>query len=380
MLGSPRVEVLVKAVFRGLLLLAACWLPGCSGLDADASFVSAVAGESQPGTAARPLRRPKPRYPEEYLRLGYEGWVDVSFVVKTDGSVADLTVEDSTSGLFEPLALDAVSRWTYRPARLEGRAVEQAYTSSTIVFAAEPIQAPSRSFIQTYQDVRAQLVDGRIAPAERRIAELALSEGLNLRERSYVFVMDAALRQKKGEDERQLRSLQRATILSGRFLDAEAYATALSTLFVLRIQRQEIRRALDILAELERVGTPPPALIDAAKLARERVQSDAPIGRAGRIPTTPEIEAGEADRIWNHSPMRPELQFQDIAGGTLQTVDFRCSRRRRVDSIAADKSWRIPRGWGSCVVFVSGTPGTTFTLVEYAGAPTSAERSSDDAR
>lgn len=354
-------------------LLAVLGLAACSGLEVDDDGSAAPASAYEQGTTAQPLKRPKPRFPDEYLRSGYEGWVSVSFVVKVDGTVDDLMVEDSTSNLFEPLALDAVKKWTYRPATLEGQPVEQAYTANVIVFAVEPIRGPSRPFVQTYQDVRALLVEGNVDAAQRRIAELSQSDGLNLRERSYVFAMDAALRQRKGEEGRQLRSLQRATIQRGRFLDPEAYASALSSLFVLRMNRQEIRRALEVFAELQRVTTPSPTLVDVANGARGRVKSGAAIGRPGRIPTPAEIEASEADRVWSHSPIRSELGFQDIAGGTLRTIDFRCSRHRLTDSIEAQKAWKIPRSWGGCVVFVYGTPGTTFTLVEY-GRPESGDQ------
>lgn len=55
------------------------------------------------------------------MRANQEGWVDVEFSVSTDGSVSNVTVVDSQpKHVFDRSAIDAVSRWEYKPATRNG--------------------------------------------------------------------------------------------------------------------------------------------------------------------------------------------------------------------------------------------------------------------
>ena len=60
--------------------------------------------------AACPVRHDAAVYPDRELRFGREGWVILSYVVRTDGLVRDVVIEDS-SGVpaFEEAAVKAVS-------------------------------------------------------------------------------------------------------------------------------------------------------------------------------------------------------------------------------------------------------------------------------
>jgi protein TonB len=71
-------------------------------------------------------RSVKPTYPEAALRRGTEGWVDLIFTVRTDGTIGDLSVTGAEpAGIFEQSAMSALRRWRYEPVRKDGRVVEQ---------------------------------------------------------------------------------------------------------------------------------------------------------------------------------------------------------------------------------------------------------------
>ena len=71
-------------------------------------------------------RSVKPNYPQAALERGTEGWVDLIFTVRTDGSISDVSVTAAEpAGIFEQAAMAAVRRWRYEPVKKEGRAVEQ---------------------------------------------------------------------------------------------------------------------------------------------------------------------------------------------------------------------------------------------------------------
>jgi TonB family protein len=67
-----------------------------------------------------------PQFPEEALRRGVDGWVELHFLVGTDGAVGEVAVVGAQPvGVFEQAALAAVRRWHYRPVMRGGRAVAQ---------------------------------------------------------------------------------------------------------------------------------------------------------------------------------------------------------------------------------------------------------------
>jgi periplasmic protein TonB len=67
-----------------------------------------------------------PEFPEEAELRGIVGWVDLHFVVNTDGAVSALTVVGAhPAGIFERSAIAAVSKWRYQPVRRGGEPVSQ---------------------------------------------------------------------------------------------------------------------------------------------------------------------------------------------------------------------------------------------------------------
>ncbi|UXI69381.1 TonB family protein [Tahibacter amnicola] len=71
------------------------------------------------------VRQVPPQYPTAALRRRQEGWVQVEFTVTADGRVTNAHVLDSDPPrTFDRAALDAVQRWTFKPAVRNGGAIE----------------------------------------------------------------------------------------------------------------------------------------------------------------------------------------------------------------------------------------------------------------
>ena len=72
---------------------------------------------------AQIVRQVPPRYPLEAARDGEQGWVDVEFTVNADGTVSNAHVTNSDPPqVFDRAALEAVSRWRFKPALINGTA------------------------------------------------------------------------------------------------------------------------------------------------------------------------------------------------------------------------------------------------------------------
>jgi protein TonB len=67
--------------------------------------------------------QPPPNYPYEMRRAGITGEVNVGFIVDSDGRVRDAYPISSTHREFEVPAVQAVSKWQFRPGRRGGKAV-----------------------------------------------------------------------------------------------------------------------------------------------------------------------------------------------------------------------------------------------------------------
>ena len=77
-------------------------------------------------TALTRTRYVAPQFPDIARARGIDGWVDLQFVVGTDGAVGDVAVVGAQPvGIFEQAAVDAVRHWRYQPVRHEGQAVSQ---------------------------------------------------------------------------------------------------------------------------------------------------------------------------------------------------------------------------------------------------------------
>jgi protein TonB len=87
---------------------------------------SAEAGAFVNASALTRTRYVPPQYPNNARERGLEGWVDVQFLVKTDGSLADVSIVGAQPvGIFEQAALDAVRHWRYQPVVSGGAPVTQ---------------------------------------------------------------------------------------------------------------------------------------------------------------------------------------------------------------------------------------------------------------
>lgn len=74
----------------------------------------------------RRTRYVEPNYPRAAQDAGVEGWVDLEFTVRTDGSVDAIRVTAAEpAGTFEEAATAALARWRFEPVRRDGAPVEQ---------------------------------------------------------------------------------------------------------------------------------------------------------------------------------------------------------------------------------------------------------------
>lgn len=111
-----------------------------SGLDfgadiaADISLDGGLALESGDGEYL-PIVKVAPIYPRRALSRGIEGFVIVEFTVGKQGSVKDaFVVEARPADIFDQAALDAATKFKYKPRVINGQAAEVAGVQNRITF------------------------------------------------------------------------------------------------------------------------------------------------------------------------------------------------------------------------------------------------------
>lgn len=94
---------------------------GAASADTEIAAAAQPAGKT---TGAVLLQAEGARYPTSAMRARQAGWVLVSFTVDTDGGTSDIKVVDSKPGrVFDRAAIDAIKRYRFKPAMLDGEPV-----------------------------------------------------------------------------------------------------------------------------------------------------------------------------------------------------------------------------------------------------------------
>lgn len=115
--------------FARSLLAATLALPFVPAPAADA--INQLPPGAKPPQATR---TPAPIYPEAMRQSRLEGRVTVEFNITTEGLVDDPIIVRSNNPWFERPAIDAILRWRFRPAEIDGRKVNTR-ASQELIFA-----------------------------------------------------------------------------------------------------------------------------------------------------------------------------------------------------------------------------------------------------
>jgi protein TonB len=111
-------------------------VPGATGQEGEGAGPGGPGNILRPGgevSAPVPVERAEPDYPETARRLHQEGVVILEAVITASGRVEDVRILKSVNPLLDASAERAVRQWRYRPATLNGRAVN-VYLTVTVTF------------------------------------------------------------------------------------------------------------------------------------------------------------------------------------------------------------------------------------------------------
>jgi TonB family protein len=325
-----------------------------------------------------------PYYPQSALMAGREGWANLSFVVARDGSVVEAMIEESSGDeQIAQAALDAVMKWRYNPALLNGEPVEQAMKTVGIVFQLEDATGARRSFTKRYSEIAELLRAGDAAAAAAGIDELEQDGRFNLYDDAWfwflkAYYLDVA---KSSDVDARIRALGRAV---GRqvYLEPALHVTGAQRLYALQARTGNFGAAIDTFEALRDEKAVREADNYEKALADMRPSYDQMLQAVqGRSVLVRQAKIDEHD-YWVGKLLRRSFTLVDVVG-RVDVVDIRCSQGTgRYAFTNAEQVWNVPESWVGCSVYIKGQPGTTFTFQEYplessADAPSAVSQASD---
>ena len=138
-LAGRTLEEAKAAVQRQDYTGAKRWLAEANEAGADGASIAAIdhdmtaAQESAKrltevvqATTLEVARYVAPTFPVSASAQGLSGWVELQFLVTSDGSVSDVVITGAEPvGVFEQAAVDAVKKWRYKPVQRDGHPVDQ---------------------------------------------------------------------------------------------------------------------------------------------------------------------------------------------------------------------------------------------------------------
>jgi TonB family protein len=138
-LGGAYLRELKTALARGDLPAADAWLleartigfnsADLDGAEGDLTAARAALTQKSSVVGANSLARTEyvaPKFPAALRNRSLDGWVELEFTVRADGSTADIVVTNSSPRkIYDSSAINAISQWRYKPVMLNGKPVDQ---------------------------------------------------------------------------------------------------------------------------------------------------------------------------------------------------------------------------------------------------------------
>lgn len=308
---------------------------------------------------AQVKERANPKYPLHEARNGYNGWVQLSFVIEKDGSVSNpIIIDSSGSRGFEKSALKSVKKWQYTPATENGEPIQQCDNTVQLDFqmVGQQKDIVTKKFQRQYASVQDTLAAGDIELASAEIEKLEKRAKLH-GGRMRVALAKAQLAELNENKKLAYKNYVKAFNEGGRIISKEAKVGLLNRLFTYEISVNELskakQRAMDIIE-----GSENQEII--ATYTNFLNKINAFIDSRDNIILNADIETKDA---WGRSLLRNEFLITNVEG-SIHKVDIRCQNKHHVFSFVKDNIWKIPESWQQCSVFVYGDDHTTFSLVE----------------
>lgn len=299
-----------------------------------------------------------PTYPISELLKGYEGWVNLNFMIDPQGKPYEIVVTDSSGNeAFEQAALVGAQKWTFEPASIGGMPIHAGHNMK-VRFAqgASPASGASRPFVKTYRKMMQAIAANDRPGAD---AELAKLEAQNLYEDAYLHLGKYNYYHAWGNEIQQLQELRGAIAHEdvAQYLPKAMFAAALQSLFPLQVKAKDFAGAMQTWHRLQKSSADKEALANWKKtvaMMETLRQDDHSYSVLG------EIQSGTS---WFFRLFKGRFKII-VRNGHLSEVKLRCDKKYVFFRYEADLQYSIGKKLSNCDMELVGEPGTRFDVIQ----------------
>ena len=343
------------------------WLFFSSSLAADESATQETEQPSEPTVEVDSFQGPRllapaarPVYPHGRLIAGEESWVQLNFMVDSEGKPYEIVATDSIGdSSFKNAAIRAVRKWRYRPASYNGKNIDAGARYKVIFQIEDQPNAVTRKFARIQNELRKAITEDDKDRADEYMKRLDRERKLTLYEDAAFNFSRYEYLSKWGSEQEQLEALDRAIAneRAANFLPAEAFAFALGRQLPLLLKKRDYQRAYRTYQKLIRQDLDEEAkswLAGIAKALDELKSNQQAYDVAATIPDS---------ASWSIELFKDEFWLEDIEGRVDQ-LKLRCFGEMRIIRFEPGIKYKVENPYGFCNLEVLGDKETTFKLFQ----------------
>mgnify|MGYP000273459373 CR=1 FL=1 len=229
-----------------------------------------------------------PKYPDKMVKSGIEGWAQFSYIVETDGSVSNVILTNSSGyKSFEREAIRAIKQWQFTPAKENGKVIQQCHNKIQMDFIiGDKDGGVSRRFLSKYKKIKTALENKDTNSAGELLNELEDYQQRRLSEHAHLKLIKADYAEEVGNKRLQLSSLNSINLSNKKVISPEQKLSILHQKFILNVQLNRYKSALDVYKEFAELEHAKPYLPQITKIKADienLINSDKEIKEIARI-------------------------------------------------------------------------------------------------
>lgn len=352
---------------RVILAVGLCLALNIQGSHAQDSIKTAVnAASPLAAQTVEPLvkKRFPPKYPMNAANKGIEGWVQVDFYVEPNGRVSSVSALDGAPvGVFEKVTEQALKRWRYKPALLNGQPVRQ---RRTLIMAFElEGTSVSRRFRTLLVEAQEAIDKGDLDSGRQHIESLAAAFSGSIQEIDALEAINGKYHIASKEYDRAIYHFERATRHVSQSRRTSPVPGLVRVLFELQMYRGQFSSALNTFEALKQssaLANEDPIHTMALE-AKTLLDGQEPLAVQGLMLGSC-FKCGEGVSIWTYPLTRSRFLIDQVEG-KINTVNLACDYHEQEFDFEPDSSRTLAEDWGACDLQVKGSTDTTFRLVEH---------------
>jgi len=310
----------------------------------------------------RSLKGSSPSWPSSMMRGGIsEAIVELHYTIGADGKVGDDVTVLQLVGPpeFADAAKRAVRNYVYQPALVDGAPVAIAHTLR-VIFQYPGIEQGARStIVAAYDKAVSLLKEGKLDEGEAVLNQALQQPHLVFYERGMIANLLAVIALQRKDFIRARGLTDLALIFPPDDLPLAVRRSLMRANIVAALNLGDIAGAGKMIGRLNRLPSADPAdpLISEFADLRRKIDALDSFSAPAAIPAE-----GEDYQFYLY---RRNFAFTNVKG-ELKSVTVSCDQQETTSPISLKAEWSVPKSWSDCSLFIRGTAGTSFNIVQFA--------------